>query len=588
MDKRYRNTHRVSLKTNMIGMLLMVWFIPLILITLVMVYYLTIKSEEQISNTITTSVEKAYEMLDTQMVECEKLSKYASYYTDIRDAYTDYKTSGRESTLATKINRFLTTQYKYDSNCKTAIVIFNDIPDKSYFTYNNSTHATYKNIESFNNSAKDTVINMSKELDTDIAVVSIDGHTYMIRNLVMPDFKPYAVIVIELNEESLMKGFSGVWGASGAAVILDGAYILGESGLYDETADIFGRGKAIDNGTFYKRDHGRYSYAMVKNTKYGSSMEAVVRIDNSVIYAKNNSAWYMYMMIVIFAIPLMYVIWWFFNKKITRPISRMMDAYEAIGKEEYGTKIEDMADSREFYYMQQSFNNMSDQLRNQFEKIYVEEIALRDAKIMTLQSQINPHFLNNTLEIINWEARLNKNYKVSSMIEALSTMLEATMNRKEEGFHSVSEELAYVDAYIYIISQRLGDRFEFGKDIDDGLLNIQMPRLIVQPIVENAVEHGMTAGRNCRIDLRLYKQEGYVRIEVENNKCLMPEDKDRINKLLNESAEPGRERSVNLGIRNVNMRLKLIYGDDCGLKIENNAEGNTVSTIIFRENTDEQ
>ncbi|RAZ22989.1 two-component sensor histidine kinase, partial [Klebsiella oxytoca] len=69
-------------------------------------------------------------------------------------------------------------------------------------------------------------------------------------------------------------------------------------------------------------------------------------------------------------------------------------------------------DNEEFYHMKESFNHMSLRLKNQFDKIYLEEIALRDAKIMALQSQINPHFLNNTLEIINWEARLNGNEKV--------------------------------------------------------------------------------------------------------------------------------------------------------------------------------
>ena len=77
---------------------------------------------------------------------------------------------------------------------------------------------------------------------------------------------------------------------------------------------------------------------------------------------------------------------------------------------------------------------------------------------MALQSQINPHFLNNTLEIINWEARLSDNRKVSAMIEALSTMLEATLNRKKRHMVALSEELSYVDAYLYIISQRLGER----------------------------------------------------------------------------------------------------------------------------------
>ena len=144
----------------------------------------------------------------------------------------------------------------------------------------------------------------------------------------------------------------------------------------------------------------------------------------------------------------------------------LIKVFDVVRAGEYGTQIENMANSEEFYHMEESFNYMSSQLKQQFDKIYMEEIALRDAKIMALQSQINPHFLNNTLEIINWEARLNGNMRVSQMIEALSTMLEATMNRKANPYNTVAEEMEYVDAYLYIITQRYGEKFTCRKELD--------------------------------------------------------------------------------------------------------------------------
>ena len=93
---------------------------------------------------------------------------------------------------------------------------------------------------------------------------------------------------------------------------------------------------------------------------------------------------------------------------------------------------------------------MSARLQYQIDKIYTEELALKDARIMALQAQINPHFLNNALEIINWEARINENYKVSRMIENLSVMLEATMDRRHRRFITLEEEMSYVEAYLFI------------------------------------------------------------------------------------------------------------------------------------------
>ena len=202
---------------------------------------------------------------------------------------------------------------------------------------------------------------------------------------------------------------------------------------------------------------------------------------------------------------------------------------------------------------------------------------------MALQSQINPHFLNNTLEIINWEARLNGNYKVSGMIEALSTMLGETMNRKEEQFHSIAEEMAYADAYLYIIKQRFGTKFSCTQHIDERLMNVQVPRLIIQPIVENAVEHGMDISRQGKLEIRLYEREdGYLSIEVEDNGHLTRADQEKIDRLLSPNAELSKEKRVSLGIRNVDQRLKMIYGADCGLFITCNDKEHTVSTILLK------
>lgn len=137
-------------------------------------------------------------------------------------------------------------------------------------------------------------------------------------------------------------------------------------------------------------------------------------------------------------------------------MDKFMLAAKKIEEGNFGTHLDadDLA-SAEFGYLSDSFNNMSDKLQYQFERIYKEELALRDARIMALQSQINPHFFSNTLEIINWEARLSGNIKVCKMIEALSTMLSAAMDRNARPLVHLSEEAMYVDSYLYIIRERL-------------------------------------------------------------------------------------------------------------------------------------
>lgn len=157
-------------------------------------------------------------------------------------------------------------------------------------------------------------------------------------------------------------------------------------------------------------------------------------------------------------VPLLAVVIWFFTRNVSHPIDRLIGEAKSIEEGNFGVQVSDRFHSSEFQYLTDAFNSMSYKLKYQFDRIYKEELALRDARIMALQSQINPHFLNNTLEIINWEARLSDNVKVSRMIEALSTMLDAAMDRKGRPIVHVSEEMMYVDAYLYIISERLGKR----------------------------------------------------------------------------------------------------------------------------------
>lgn len=142
--------------------------------------------------------------------------------------------------------------------------------------------------------------------------------------------------------------------------------------------------------------------------------------------------------------------------------------------------------------------------------------------------------------------------------------------------------MSYVDAYAYIISERLGDKFTYEKEIDEELLSVNVPKLIIQPIVENAVEHGLSKVQAGRIRIRLVKREEYICIEIINDGILSNEDKVKIERLLSEAIDPEKERSLNLGIRNVNNRLKLLFGEDCGLTIENMDEQCTISTIKIK------
>ena len=568
----------------MLFLLLFGWFLPLLLTNGIMSIMATRKVHTQIDRSVTTSMEKAAEIMELQLAESETASKNASYLNVIREAYLTYQNGGNRRDFQTTVFTFLEQQYMFHKNCQAVNLVFREYPDDIYYTYNNSTGGTYRDITYFKTYVAKDLLEEMDDLDTRTELRSYDGRLYMIRNLVDSKFHPFAILAIELNEESLLESLKSVWGYENAAVYLDGTYALsmeGDDGLHYGEAQ---QKQLAENGSFIEHASGRQNPYVYKRLKlYHSTLDCVVELDRSAIYAEITTIRYVYGILAVFALPLVFIIYNFLNKRVNRPVQDLIKVFDVVRAGEYGTQIENMANSEEFYHMEESFNYMSSQLKQQFDKIYMEEIALRDAKIMALQSQINPHFLNNTLEIINWEARLNGNMRVSQMIEALSTMLEATMNRKADPYNTVAEEMEYVDAYLYIITQRYGEKFTCRKEIDESLLNYKIPRLIVQPIAENAIEHGMSITREGELVIRLYrKREDLLCIEIENNRPLSEEDQAKIHKLLKEEPNPQKEHRVSLGIRNVDQRLRMMYGPECGLFITNNKSNHTVSTILVK------
>lgn len=584
MKTKEKICRRKSLLWSMLFLLLFGWFLPLLVTNGIMSIMATRKVHTQIDRSVTTSMEKAAEIMELQLAESETASKNASYLNVIREAYLTYQDGGNRRDFQTTVFTFLEQQYMFHKNCQAVNLVFREYPDDIYYTYNNSTGGTYRDITYFKTYVAKDLLEEMDDLDTRTELRSYDGRLYMIRNLVDSKFHPFAILAIELNEESLMESLKSVWGYENAVVYLDGTYALsmegGDSLHYGEEQ----QNRLAENDSFIEHASGRQNPYVYKRLKlYHSTLDCVVELDRSAIYAEIKTIRYVYGILAVFALPLVFIIYNFLNKRVNRPVQDLIKVFDVVRAGEYGTQIENMANSEEFYHMEESFNYMSSQLKQQFDKIYMEEIALRDAKIMALQSQINPHFLNNTLEIINWEARLNGNMRVSQMIEALSTMLEATMNRKADPYNTVAEEMEYVDAYLYIITQRYGEKFTCRKEIDVSLLNYKIPRLIVQPIAENAIEHGMSITREGELVIRLYrKREDLLCIEIENNRPLSEEDQAKIHKLLKEGPNPQKEHRVSLGIRNVDQRLRMMYGPECGLFISNNKNNHTVSTILVK------
>lgn len=576
MEKKGRNR---QLKWSMIGMLAAGWFLPFLLISVMMLVVVSGRMDRQLENNIVTSTEKSVELCELRLKQAIESSKEASYLPTLKEAYADYLQDGDGEKLNRTAALFIRQHYRVNTDFHMTYLYFIHDPEDACMTYQG-----YNHVKAFTAYALEDIMELSKDLDTSIVFVNINHRIYMVRNIVDGNFRPFAVLIMELNVEEMFGGLRSIWGYKEGDIFIDDVSVFG---VYEEDpCQNLIRERDMSSPRYY-RDGGKAYVYMRLNSGWHKTAYAVT-LDESVIAGETVMIKYLLVILVLFMIPLIIVVFTFFHQRVNKPIGVLRNAYKEIEKEHYGYHIEPDARHEEFADLDEAFNSMSDKLQYQFEKIYLEELALRDANIMALQSQINPHFLNNTLEIINWEARMAENYKISTMIEALSTMLEATMNRKREQLIPLSEEMSYADAYLYIISRRFGEKLEITKEIEEECLQAKVPRLIVQPILENAIEHGMNFAGPEKVSLRVYAEGDMLYIEVKNNGKLTEKDRQKIETLLGDE-DTKESRSVSLGIRNVNKRLKIIYGPECGLTIKSDNNGNTVSTIIVKiDKTGEQ
>lgn len=568
-----------SLKWELIAIVLACWILPVLIIVGVLGYYINNNINNQIINTISTSVDNAVKTSKNRIEAAVAASRNASYAPTVKASYYAYQSTGDHEALYGKVSAFLSQQYKYDDKFLTTMLYYIDAPDRIYYTYNDGYSGSYSGVRKYLQDVHEKVQKLSQGLGTKVEFLNVNGSVYMVRNILDYNkvFEPYAVLVMELNPDVMFEGIKNVVWATDATIWLNGTPVVL-------------RGDAFDlNMKRIVFEEGRSNFQNYRGVSVVSGMEDLqicrlsyaVGVDRISLMRELSSFQSMFIGVLLLIVPLLGLAIWFFYGTISRPISSLIGAASIIERGELGYQINSDFHNREFQYLTDAFNSMSAKLKYQFERIYSEELALRDAKIMALQSQINPHFLNNTLEIINWEARLADNIKVSRMIEALSTMLDAAMDRKGKPVVRLSEEMMYADAYLYIIAERLGKRLAVKKEIDETLLDCKVPRLIMQPIIENAVEHGVQAQQRGEIIIRIYSEQGKLILEVENNGTLTQEDEKHIAQLLSSDYDAKDENSGNLGISNVNQRLKIIYGEKSGLTIKTDNNGHVVAKIII-------
>lgn len=537
-----------SLRGQMTFIILLCWLLPMALAAGALGGYLTLGLGRQSRQAIGEQFQLNLQMGADRVESAVEASRLPSYDPELSGAWSQYIRDGNYAQLYRRCYTLFTRLYQSDSRFRYAVVFQPGDPEEMSITVvNGSSGASERQVRDRWRGDLTAVAELAGGLDTAVGFLERDGQVYLVRNLMGHDYQPMGVLALALDLPYYFEDLFLLLWASSVSVELGADTSLTVKGDASPPAGEDTLEYAVKTRDFTLRGRAAVDYAVLL-AGFGAYRWVLGAMGLSLL------------LLLLFTFR-------FFRRKISGPIDALMAGAADIQRGEWGQRIDCAAGSREFEYLTDSFNRMSAQLRTQFDCLYQEELARRDAQIKALQAHINPHFLNNTLESINWQVRMSGDVKASKMIEALSTVLDAALDRKGMPEVRLSEEMSYVNAYLYIVTQRFGERLTVDIDLPQALMDRKVPRLILQPVIENAVEHGIRPGGEGRVALRGRLRGDFLILEIENDGGLSPEDEAHIARLLAPDYDMAGEPSGNIGIANVNLRLRILYGPACGLAI---------------------
>lgn len=265
---------------------------------------------------------------------------------------------------------------------------------------------------------------------------------------------------------------------------------------------------------------------------------------------------------------------------VVKPLKKLEKYMVQVNPDNMDQRMEILTDD-EIGHLSMKFNQMMDRIRNLKEQVIEEQEDKRKYELQALQAQINPHFLYNTLDSIIWMAETNDS-NIVAMTEALAKLFRISLNKGNEEI-SLERELEHVKNYLIIQSMRYADKFTYEISAEPGVERCRTIKLILQPIVENCIYHGIKKKRGTgKITIRAYRREQNLIIEVSDDGCGMPEEICR--KILSDEIESENISGFGIGVKNVNERIQLRFGKKYGLSYSSEEGVGTTVTYVLPYN----
>jgi len=399
----------------------------------------------------------------------------------------------------------------------------------------------------------------------------------VIRDIYSGSFFKIGILVVNLNTRLFDKiGLSNELGRTGLVFITDADNRLiwsADRRWYDHNiagsrvlARLDGRGTS---GPVKERIAGGSYFAVYRHSTYNGwhyyALVPQATILNQVVTLRDYFVAIFALCLVFFAFGAMVI-----SRYVTVPLERLIVAMNETGREA-SPALPALERSDEIGFLYKSFNSMFRRIGNLIAQIELSHKNERAYEMRALHAQINPHFLYNTLDTINWLAKEKKETKISRMLTSLSRILQYAISNN--GMVRWKDELKWLENYVFIQQIRFEGKFRVHYEIDKTILELKTFHLLLQPFVENAIIHGLKdRDRGGTITIRGNRDDGRVVFEINDNGCGI--DERKIEQVLDGSA-------TSVGIANVNERIQITFGSSYGVAIEPAEPEGTRVVITF-------
>lgn len=332
----------------------------------------------------------------------------------------------------------------------------------------------------------------------------------------------------------------------------------------------------LEDGSHIEKD-AIYSVQSLDNCEW--KIISVCYIDEMITNKVNHimkTLFVIFLVVVLFTV----IIIRFFSKLFSNPAKELANAMREFEKDTNNFEFKTIEGTAEITSLTESFEHMVVQIKELVETVRQEEITLRKTELKALQAQINPHFLYNTLDAIAWLCEEERYKDAVEMVNSLAKLFRISISRGHE-LITIEKEMQHAKSYLKIQNFRYKNQFTYSFDVDEECLNYLCNKITLQPIIENAIYHGIDRMVDeGKINIGIHQKGDTILFTVEDNGVGMTEE--QCEEILHKDASD----RVGIGIKNVNDRIKIYFGEEYGLTIQSELDEGTCVTISMPKITE--